>query len=433
MPLKPGSSHAIISANIERLINEGRAPSQAEAIAYREAGRARDDDLKIAMDARTIDKDGHLHVPESVITAAQVNDYKAEEIPNWQALGLVPGRMYALLRDPLEIEKAADTLHGKPLLMRHRVQTAGDHDKDVTIGTVTNPVWQAPNLIAELTVWPGDAIAAIESGEMADLSSGYRYTPVMQSGEFNGVHYDGRMTALHFNHVTICEQGRVVGAFVGDEAMKEPTMPNPKIAKDASEEKDMPKNAVDDAREMLKGTASEDEMKAYDAIWSKDKAKDAEPEDPEEEEEKKKVMVKDKGAKDKAKDAEEDDEDKKDGAMDAIAVDAAISAAVKRAVKQAEASTIARLNAVRAAENDVEPYVGKVAAMDNAAAVYQFALDSLKAETEGITDPRALRAILLAHPKPGSEAPRRASPRIAQDAKTGFSARFPNASPLRMI
>ena len=65
--------------------------------------------------------------------------------------------------------------------------------------------------------------------------------------------------------------------------------------------------------------------------------------------------------------------------------------------------------------------------------VNPFALDSLKAETDGITDPRALRAILLAHPKPGSEPTRR--PRIAQDsaAKSTFAAIFPNASPLRVI
>ena len=43
MPLKPGSSHEVISANIAELIKAGHEPKQAEAIAYKEAGQAKDD------------------------------------------------------------------------------------------------------------------------------------------------------------------------------------------------------------------------------------------------------------------------------------------------------------------------------------------------------------------------------------------------------
>lgn len=41
MPLKKGSSKAVISANIARLIREGYPRDQAVAIAYREAGKAK--------------------------------------------------------------------------------------------------------------------------------------------------------------------------------------------------------------------------------------------------------------------------------------------------------------------------------------------------------------------------------------------------------
>ena len=167
---------------------------------------------------RTTDGDGHLHVASSVVSAAQVNDYMAEEIPGWEALGLVKGRIYALLRDPVELEKAAATWHGKPLLIVHRGQTADDHDREVTVGSVSNPVWEFPNIKAELTVWDGEAITGIENGTMKDLSSGYRYRPVMEPGEFQGVHYDGRMVDIYGNHVAIVKQGRVIGAFVGDSA-----------------------------------------------------------------------------------------------------------------------------------------------------------------------------------------------------------------------
>jgi hypothetical protein len=37
MPLKPGSSRAIIQENIRKLIAEGYTPQQAAAIAYAEA------------------------------------------------------------------------------------------------------------------------------------------------------------------------------------------------------------------------------------------------------------------------------------------------------------------------------------------------------------------------------------------------------------
>lgn len=160
--------------------------------------------------------DGHLHIASSVVSAAQVNDYRMEEIPNAEALGLVAGRVYALLRDPQEIEKAAGTLHGKPLVIVHRAQTAGDHDREITVGAVSNPVWESPNLKAEITVWDGEAIALIETDEQSDLSAGYGYRADMTPGTFNGVAYEGVMRDISFNHLALVSQGRVIGAFVGD-------------------------------------------------------------------------------------------------------------------------------------------------------------------------------------------------------------------------
>lgn len=40
MPLQEGSSHEAISANIAELIKVGHEPKQAEAIAYKKAGRS---------------------------------------------------------------------------------------------------------------------------------------------------------------------------------------------------------------------------------------------------------------------------------------------------------------------------------------------------------------------------------------------------------
>jgi hypothetical protein len=164
--------------------------------------------------------DGHLHVASSIVSSACVNDYLAEEIPNFRLLGLQPGRMYALLRDPFALEKAVPSLHGKPLVIRHREQTAGDHDRDVVVGSVSNPTWQYPNVTAEITVWDGEAIDLIESGKQADLSCGYFYQPLMERGSFNGVPFSGRMINIVFNHCALVDAGRVVGASVGDSAIK---------------------------------------------------------------------------------------------------------------------------------------------------------------------------------------------------------------------
>jgi hypothetical protein len=181
-------------------------------------------DAHIALDAdpsnRTYSQDGHLHVKENVVSAAQVNDYRAEEIPGWKELGLQAGRVYALLRDPVELEKSLSdpktSIHGKPLVIVHKAQTADEHDKEITVGAVMNPRWEYPNLIAEITVWDGEAIKDIESNEQSDLSSGYHYKPVMESGEFNGTKFDGRMKNISFNHLCLVRIGRVIGSMVGD-------------------------------------------------------------------------------------------------------------------------------------------------------------------------------------------------------------------------
>ena len=167
---------------------------------------------------RSLDDDGHLRVASSIVSAAQVNDYLGREIPGFEALGLDPDRMYALLRDPVELEKAVPTLRGKPLVIVHRAQTADDHDREIVVGTVLNPTWDAPNVKAELIVWDQEGIDFINSGEQKDLSAGYRYTPVMESGELNGTKYEIRMRDIKFNHIALVKQGRVIGAMVGDSA-----------------------------------------------------------------------------------------------------------------------------------------------------------------------------------------------------------------------
>jgi hypothetical protein len=174
-----------------------------------------------AASARTVDQDGHLHVASSVISAAAVNPYNGSEIPDNEALGLDPNKVYQLFRDPAELEKATATFANKPLMIVHKAQLADTHDRDVVVGSISNPVWDAPYLKAELVVWDAAAIKGIESGEQKELSCGYRYRCVVEPGTYEGTKYDAKMVDIVGNHCALVESGRVSGAVVGDSALRE--------------------------------------------------------------------------------------------------------------------------------------------------------------------------------------------------------------------
>ena len=110
--------------------------------------------LALDSSVREYDDDGHLHVKSSIISKAIVSPYLGKEIPDFELLGLDPDRMYNLLRDPDELENAAASFHGKPLLLKHSPTDAKDHKTDLVIGAVYNPYFENRDLKAELVVWP---------------------------------------------------------------------------------------------------------------------------------------------------------------------------------------------------------------------------------------------------------------------------------------
>jgi hypothetical protein len=174
--------------------------------------------IRLALDRslREIDADGHLHVGRNVITTAGVSEYCGAEVIDWQRLRLDPNKLYSLFRPPEEIKRAAPSLHGKPLLISHRPISAADHPHALTVGTIINPIWNDPELTAELVVWDKDAIDRILDGSERSLSAGYAYVPRMGNGIYQGVTYQITMTQLRYNHVTLCSVPRVASAMVGD-------------------------------------------------------------------------------------------------------------------------------------------------------------------------------------------------------------------------
>lgn len=461
---------------------------------------------KIAMDrasVRSIDQDGHLHIAKSLISAAQVNEYLGSEIPNNEKLGLDPRKIYQLLRDPKEIEKGAATLHGKPLQILHKAQTAETHDKYIVVGSVFNPEWKAPNLYGEMTVWDLDAIQAINDETQKDLSAGYRYDADMTPGIYNGEKYDGVMRNLKFNHVILTKDGRVDGAVVGDQALKFPTIKEldmktaglsskavlakgalavylaPKLApnmaldfnaivkgvtaKNFKAEKpkmvDRLKAAVTgklaadaditdvlqmlDALEPMTAGVDEKDLMVAPEVEAEDEGPDLtaikeylkDKLSPEEHAKVCKMM----DGEELTGDEEETEEEKKarlaKEAKDAPAKDmvtkTAMDAAITAAARKATADTMARLNAIREAEREVQPHIGALTgAMDSAEAIYSMALDSAKVDHKGITDITALRAMVKMLPLPNAAKPRLVLASDAAAAKS-FNERFPEIAAVR--
>lgn len=158
---------------------------------------------------REIDADGRLHVAVTNISKATVNPYRGHEIPDYEKLGLDPQKIYQLLRDPEELKKAVPTLNGVQVLRKHIPVSAEDHQPWDTVGaTLNNAEFVEPYLRNSIVVWAKDDIDAIKSGAKKELSMGYRYTPVMEPGTFQGMPYDGVMRDIVVNHVAIVEDGR---------------------------------------------------------------------------------------------------------------------------------------------------------------------------------------------------------------------------------
>jgi uncharacterized protein len=177
---------------------------------------------RAATSGRYLDIDGRLHVPESVISRAEVSGYLGRELISAGATGLDPDRMYAMLRPPGELMKAARSFHGVPLLSRHVPVSAQNPQREYIIGTVLNPHFEEPFLKAELVFWDALAIGRVEAMEAKKagqaLSCGYRFSPIMRDFTYEGQHADGLMVNLVGNHVAAVESARVTTAMVGDGA-----------------------------------------------------------------------------------------------------------------------------------------------------------------------------------------------------------------------
>lgn len=183
---------------------------------------ARATSQRLALDRATVrryDADGRLHVAIANISKGNVCEYLGREIPDWQSLGLAGDRVYRLFRDPAELAKGARTFNNLPVLSQHVPVDAADHRPDLVVGSTGSDCrFVVPYLQSSLVVWAQSAIDGIESCAKRELSSAYRYRPIMEPGTYDGQRYDGRMIDIVGNHVALVAEGRAgADVVVGDE------------------------------------------------------------------------------------------------------------------------------------------------------------------------------------------------------------------------
>lgn len=425
-------------------------------------------DQLLALDlasSRRIDEDGRLHVFPTNISKANICPYRGSEIPASESLGLDPNKIYMLLRDPSELERAASTFNNIPLLTKHVPVSVDDPNPHLVVGsTGTDAAFSDPYLINSLVVWDAGAIAGIEHNLQKELSCAYRYDADMVPGEYAGTKYDGVMRNIRGNHVALVESGRAGSdVVVGDEQLGIFIMPlkkrqsikavaalgaitgfvAPRLAQDS-------KFDATSVRAILADTNAENWIKQkprlatalHTGLSALKLAKDASLEDihclldsldnepgmagdMEEEDDKKKAEDEeddDDKKKKEAEDEEEDDDKKKkeekkaeDGeetaVMDKKAMDAAIAKAVSKGVKDAEAKFTAR----HEAEKFVRPLVGEISGMDSADEIYKYALDQGGVDLTGV-HPSAYRAMTQMLISQKSAAPRDSE--MASDASS---------------
>lgn len=358
--------------------------------------------MKLAFDkksARHYDRNGHLVVDSTIITKASVNPYYGSEIPNHEELGLIPDKVYNLLRDPQELKKALPTFGGLQLLIKHIPVDSDEPQKEYTIGSVgTDLSMDGDDVKSSLRIWDKEAINLIESEKLRELSSGYAYTPDMTAGVFNGEPYDGIMRDIHGNHVALVERGRIGrDAIIADSLPIELMEQSMKLKKgalakveaklkaklglDADIGASVLKEIIDEVIENTEHVVEDtDEVKKLEgAVDSDDKAEDEDKDDQTQDE--------DEGekAKSERKELGETDKDDRDAKKDDKAMDAASIAldAENRAVK--------RVTALFEARELVKPLIGQVA-LDSAEQVYKMALDHAGVDTKDV-HPSAYKAM----------------------------------------
>lgn len=411
-------------------IHPGKSPSQPVTVKMKYAkdsvGMA--NDSVFAFDrasVRTYDADGMLHVSSTPISKSNVCVYYGKEIPDAEALGLIPDKAYRLLRDPEELRKAAPTFNNKPVLNKHLPFTVVNPPKESIVGsTGTDARFEAPYLYNSMGIHDLDSIMGVETERQKEISSSYRYRLDLTPGEYEGEAYDGVMRDIVCNHVAIVPSGRAgPDVFVYDSkptgsilmTLKDKLMAviKPYLAND-----EKPEDVEKKVDEVIKDEATQAE-KDNESEAERLKREERELKEREERENKdrKRDRAEDEDGKDKKSKTADDEDDDKEKEKEKMANDSRL--AMDAAIKGVEA----RFAALRQAERDVRPVVGELAC-DSAEEVYRTALKQMGCDDHATLPEGALRSVFNTLAK---------APAMAQDSAPHHLSGDTKSDVLKMI
>lgn len=151
--------------------------------------------------------EGFLSAPSTRIARVGVQEYRRAD-----------GSVQRELRLPEYVfeEKSLASLNGKPVCRDHpRSGVDATNARDLARGTVTAPRQDGEFLSADLTIYDGETIRAVERDE-SEVSCGYktRLVPIVggvfnQPGSrFDGARADFLQTRIRHNHVAVLPRGR---------------------------------------------------------------------------------------------------------------------------------------------------------------------------------------------------------------------------------
>ena len=353
MPLLAGKKN--MGRNIAELENAGHKPSQAIAIAYKEAGED-DSPLELSMDddlpsARENDVNGWTEIKGNPISKVGIFPYSGAQInPD-----LDPEKIYMVFRSEQELNNPETIQSFKLLPWTDDHTMLGSEADGLTPaerkgihGVIGEDVYfEDGYLKGNLKVFSDKLANLIDSGKK-ELSIGYRCLYEMSPGMYNGEKYDFIQREIRGNHLALVDEGRsghdvaVLDHFKftfdsGALKMAEYEKSDEKkgdMEKPADSAKDEGEMSIAECREMLKKIAAhlesmseskdefEDDMTAERINESENDVVDADPDDfvdrakvtDEDEDEKKEDS--EKAAKEG--DAKDEDMEKPDGKKDGM-------------------------------------------------------------------------------------------------------------------
>lgn len=213
MPLKSGNSAATRSANIAELIKSGYEPKQAEAIAYSEARKTKDELLAkpTSPSVRKVDQNGFITIEANPISRSGVFQYLGSSI----GMGAEPDKIYNVYRPPEELEDPAaiESFKLLPIVDDHTM--LGSTENGMTPaeikgahGTTGDEVTFSDGVLyAKLRVFSETMKKLIDDGKR-DLSLGYFCKFEKKAGQIGNTLYDYIQRQLRGNHLALVDQAR---------------------------------------------------------------------------------------------------------------------------------------------------------------------------------------------------------------------------------